>query len=203
MSENGLKNKNNKENYCPNDQLNTEVIKNSLKRIYYNMMLAAADNGAVGIVCPLLSTGYYAGKYKNEMNDISKMAFDESRKEFQLLFPNSQLREINITRNSIADANSLAENLKCSLDKIAIGIAGADNSGTGSLFTDDTRKKIKQIENGDEKVWLPQEEFVRYKLSGAFDNKESYIGKTINEIKYINERNEITKGDNLLQKGFL
>jgi hypothetical protein len=162
--------------YIENGKLKSECATQDLKAIYLNMMYAALNNGAKAFICPFLSSGYYAGKQQLLSEGIrlcSKSAYNQALDEFNATSSHG-LKIFFETENSI---NKFKELIKEGYfpSQIAIGIAGADNSGTGSIFTEDTQKKIA---NG---VRLPQEESVRWSLAGAFIVESNY--STIDEIQ--------------------
>ena len=162
--------------YIDNTGLNKKKVTEDMEAIYYNMMKAAATNGAKGFVCPYLSSSYYAGKtepYAGDMKAASIAAYNTAQARVKKEFPGCEV--VLETKNSVNRVKQLAASLKCDESEIAVGIAGADNSGTGNLA---------KAHQKPQSTSLPQEESVRYGLGSPFSDLSNY--DTVNNYVYPN-----------------
>ena len=103
-----------------------------LEAVYYNMMHAAKINENSFCLLPLLSSGYFSGAtghHREIVTAISLAAFNAAREKLSEKFPDVMAGNYKITSDSQSDLDAILE-----LDphaRVAVGIAGADNSATG------------------------------------------------------------------------
>jgi hypothetical protein len=204
--------------------LKTAKVQEYFERVYYNAMNVAYNlpvllNETVGmplietkgLACPRLSTGYYGGIFSRQIYSLLEETFNKAKNKFLSDFPHfaSINKNITLTQDSRKSLSKLVTS-DIKINQIALGIAGADNSGTGSIFMQETQNKIKSRAESSadnktkdiaerNKITLPQEETVRAEiLSGPFNVKENYL--KINHFFYIDQDNKISLKNNLANK---